>query len=299
MELSDEQEAQPICWHFTVAYDGSAYSGWQVQTKLPTVQGEIRSRLRRMLRNPELKITGSSRTDAGVHALDQQVSFTAVMPPDIDLKLFPSRLNRWLPDDIVLKSAEIRKDDFNARFDNCGKAYTYCVSPARKINPLFARYFWRTAFPLNVERMREAAGYLQGEKDFVSFASNPHRELDSTVRNLRRLEVYEKDGMIYIVAVGDSFLYKMVRSLAGYLVHIGGGHAKPEDALRVLAGRDRGLAEQSAPARGLFLAKVFFSPDEWKTYKPELPPFAFHGMMTDANGEVLPGICRNLKETND
>ena len=100
--------------------------------------------------------------------------------------------------------------------------------------------------------------------------------MDSTVRNLRRLELLETgDGMLYVNAVGDSFLYKMVRSLVGYLVHIGLGYARPEEVREVLAAKSRSLAADSAPAKGLFLAKVFFSPEEWRSYQPILPPFAF------------------------
>ncbi|NMA21833.1 MAG: tRNA pseudouridine(38-40) synthase TruA [Lentisphaerae bacterium] len=269
------EKTEPICWHFTLAYDGSAYAGWQVQPKIKTVQGELLTRLRRMLRAPELRIYGSSRTDAGVHALDQQVSFTVEMPDDIDLQDFPAKLNRWLPDDILITGAHICPDPFNARYDNFGKAYTYCISPGVKVNPLFARYVWRTPRPLDVQAMRETAALLTGTRDFASFAVNPGRELDSTVRTLYRLEVLEKDGLVFINAVGESFLYKMVRSLTGYLVHVGLGHAKAEDVQAVLVAKDRSRAADSAPAQGLFLAKVFLQADEWCDYTPLLPPFQF------------------------
>ena len=271
------EKTEPICWHFTLAYDGSAYAGWQVQPKIKTVQGELLTRLRLMLRAPELKIYGSSRTDAGVHALDQQVSFTVEMPADLDLQEFPGKLNRWLPDDILVTGARICPAPFHARYDNFGKAYTYCISPGVKINPLFARYVWRTPHPLDVQAMRESAVLLTGTQDFASFAVNPGRELDSTVRTLYRLEVFEEGGLIFINAVGESFLYKMVRSLTGYLVHVGMGHAKAEDTVQILAGKNRSLAADSAPAQGLFLAKVFLQADEWRDYTPVLPPFRFLG----------------------
>jgi len=272
----DKPKAEPVCWHLKVQYDGTEFYGWQVQPKNRTVQGEMRTRLRLMLRNPELKVFGSSRTDAGVHALDQQVSFETVMPKDMTPDKFPAQLNRWLPDDILLKSAEIAPPGFNARYDNFGKAYTYCISPGVKINPIFARYVWRTPKALDIDAMREAASYLVGENDFASFAANAGREIESTVRNLHNLDVLENgDGLIYINAVGDSFLYKMVRSLTGYLVHVGAGHAKPEEAKRVLAAKNRSAAADSAPAQGLFLAKVFLREGEWRDYKPVLPPFKF------------------------
>jgi len=266
--------------HLAIAYDGTRYAGWQVQPDHQTVQGELLKRLRLMLRAPELKIYGSSRTDAGVHALDQQVSFEAVFPNDVDPENLAYRLNRWLPDDIYVKSCRICDGPFNARYDNCGKAYTYCLAPGFKSNPLYIRYLWRTPHELDSDAMREAAAILQGEHDFASFAVNPGKEIESTVRNLRRLEVLTPgDGMVYVNAVGDSFLYKMVRSLVGYLVHVGQGYAKPQEAQRVLEGKNRSLAADSAPAAGLFLAKVFFDHTSWQTYQPTLPPFAFTSRM--------------------
>ncbi|NLF94624.1 MAG: tRNA pseudouridine(38-40) synthase TruA [Oligosphaeraceae bacterium] len=260
-------------WHLTVAYDGSNYSGWQVQPRHKTVQGELLQRLRLLLRDPELRIYGSSRTDAGVHALDQQVSFAAVMPQEFTPQEFAEKLNRWLPDDIVINNARVCPEPFNARYDNAGKAYTYCIAPGKKINPLCARFVWRTPRPLDLPAMRETARHLVGMLDFASFGVNPGRELDSTIRNIHRLEILEQDGLYYVNILGESFLYKMVRSITGYLVHVGLGHACPDDALAVLAGRERSLAADSAPAQGLFLAKVFFAPEEWREYQPVLPPF--------------------------
>lgn len=260
-------------WHLQVAYDGSAYSGWQVQPKRKTVQGELRTRLRLMLRCPDLKVYGCSRTDAGVHALDQQVSFTVPTPEAFTPETLQAKLNRWLPDDIVVRQASLREAGFNARRHNVGKAYTYCISPGRKINPLLARFVWRTPRPLDVSAMREAAAILVGEHDFASFAANPGKEIDSTVRTIYKLELLEKHDLIFVNVIGESFLYKMVRGLAGFLVHIGAGHAKPEDTIRVLQARDRCQAADSAPANGLFLAKVFWEQGEWQQYQPLLPPF--------------------------
>ena len=266
-------------WHLSIAYDGTEFFGWQVQPDHRTVQGELLHRLRLMLRAPELRVFGSSRTDAGVHALDQQVSFEVAMPKDIPVSEMAYRLQRWLPDDILLKSVRICDAPFNARYDNCGKAYTYCLAPGRRVHPLYTRFFWRTPHELDVAAMRQAAHFLEGENDFASFAVNPGKVIESTVRNLRRLEVLTPgDGMVYVNAVGDSFLYKMVRSLVGYLVHVGQGYAKPEEAARVLAGHDRSLAADSAPAQGLFLAKVFFQPDEWRSYQPVIPPFEWRSI---------------------
>lgn len=264
-----------VRWHLAVAYDGTAYHGWQIQSQLKTVQGELLKRLRLMLRAPDLKIFGSSRTDAGVHALDQQVSFEAPLPPGWPPEKMPELLNRWLPDDIVIQHYRICSEPFNARYDNYGKAYTYCISPGVKINPLAARYVWRTPHALDLEAMRTAAAMLVGQQDFASFAVNPGRTLESTVRTLYRLDIIEQDGLVYVNAVGDSFLYKMVRSLVGFLVHVGYGYCPPERTLEILHGCNRSLAADSAPAHGLFLGKVFLRPEAWRDYQPLLPPFSF------------------------
>ena len=269
-----------MCCHLTVAYCGTAYCGWQLQPDRRTVQGELLDRLRRMLRAPDLRIYGSSRTDSGVHALDQQVSFQVVLPEEFTISDLHRRLNRWLPDDIVVKTARIAPPEFHARFSNCGKAYTYCLAPGFKVNPLYTPFVWRTPRPLDIPAMQEAAAVFQGEHDFASFAVNPGKEVGSTVRNLRRLEVIPADdGMVYVNAVGDSFLYKMVRSLVGYLVHVGYGYATAEDARRVLEAKDRSRAADSAPAQGLFLAKVFFDPEAWRDYAPVIPPFAWQARL--------------------
>jgi len=260
-------------FHLTVSYDGTDYCGWQVQPSNRTIQGEIRKRLRLMLRLPELKIAGCSRTDSGVHALDQQVSFEAEVDECVTADWLMAKLNRWLPDDILVTAAREAPAGFNARFENFGKAYTYCLSPGRKVSPLASRYVWRTPHELDLDAMRAAAKYLEGEHDFKSFSVNPGRELESTVRLLHRLELVERHGLVYVIAVGESFLYKMVRSLTGYLVYVGQGYLPADGTPAVLAALNRCEAADSAPAHGLFLAKVFWTPDEWKTYQPVLPPF--------------------------
>lgn len=272
------ESSETLTWHLSIAYDGGNYHGWQVQPKIKTVQGELLQRLRLMFRNPELKIYGCSRTDAGVHALDQQVSFTVQMPKDLCRNTFAERLNRWLPDDILITSARVCENEFNARYDNFGKAYIYSLSPAKKVNPIFSNFVWRTPRQLQVDKMRQAAEVLTGEHDFASFAVNSGKEMDSTVRNVYKIELIEKDEMIYVSVLGESFLYKMVRSIVGYLVHVGMGHSKAENTIKVLQGKDRSLAADSAPAQGLFLAKVFLTPDEWQDYQPILPPFKFQNL---------------------
>ncbi|MDD3694627.1 MAG: tRNA pseudouridine(38-40) synthase TruA [Lentisphaeria bacterium] len=270
------ENSELIGFHLQVAYDGGAYCGWQVQPSVKTVQGEILHRLRRMLRCPELRIYGSSRTDAGVHALDQQVSFALRLPAELSAEQLINKLNRWLPDDILITGWRLCRPDFNARYNNFGKAYIYCLAPGIKVQPLLSRYVWRTPRALDLAAMRLAAAQLCGKHDYASFAVNPGKgkEPEDTVRHVYRLEVLAQDGLVYVVVIGESFLYKMVRSLTGHLVHVGMGNRDAQETAAVLAGRDRALAAESAPAQGLFLAKVFMQENQWRGYEPSLPPFA-------------------------
>lgn len=261
------------CWHLSLAYDGTRFSGWQVQPRLRTVQGELADRLRRLFNDPELRVAGTSRTDGGVHALDQQVSFEADTPADFTPERLHGILNRWLPADMMLTAVREAPLGFNARFAAAGKGYTYVVNPGDRLLPMFSPFVWHYRRELDLAAMREAATHLIGEFDFSSFAANPQREVDSHVRRVHRVEVIPVDGLLCFDVVGESFLYKMVRGIVGWLVHVGRGGAPPGATAAVLAARDRSAAADSAPPQGLFLARVFFQPDEWRDYRPLLPPF--------------------------
>lgn len=261
-------------WYLSLSYDGTAYHGWQIQPGQCTVQGQLQERLRRLFRDNELRTVGSSRTDAGVHALDQRVSFEATFPGELDSEQLKFILNRWLPDDILVNWAEERPPGFSARFDNHGKAYTYVIA-TKRLSPLFTRFAWPYHRPLDTGAMAEAALLLEGEQNFQSFAVNPKREIESWVRRLHRVQVLECDGLVCVNVVGESFLYKMVRSIVGWLVCVGAGRARPADTTTVLAARNRCAAAESAPSQGLFLARVFSAVDEWQDYTADIPPFAW------------------------
>lgn len=265
-------------WHATVAYDGTAFRGWQIQPNLRTVQGELQKRIRLIFRQPELRLSATSRTDTGVHALDQHVSFAAPrsgeMPPD----RLRQTLNRWLPEDVQVRSIELARSNFSARYDSIGKAYTYVVYTGEKCHPLFSRFVWQLNRTLELNDMREAARHLVGEHDFSSFAVNPKREIATNVRRLHRVEVSSAGDFVFFNVVGESFLYKMVRSIVGYLVFVGRGAARPDDIVELLQARDRCASVYTgAPGQGLFLAKAFFDEDAWHTYEPLLPPFTWQG----------------------
>jgi tRNA pseudouridine38-40 synthase len=270
-------DSPPRTWHLRLAYDGTAFHGWQIQPGQRTVQGQVLHRLQRLFHAPDLQVSATSRTDAGVHALDQNLSFTAPTPAGMDGEHLRRLLNRWLPEDIRVTAVCEAPADFKARYANCGKAYTYSLFHGEKVSPLFARFVWPLHQRLDVAAMQQTAALLAGERDFASFGVNPKREIESTVCHLLRVQVVAQGDLVCVSVVGDRFLYKMVRGLVGYLVHVGHGKAPPEAVLEVLAACDRGAAAQSAPAAGLFLARVFFAADEMRAYEPIVPPFGWDG----------------------
>jgi tRNA pseudouridine38-40 synthase len=275
--LAEAGQALPAMrtWHLRIAYDGTDFHGWQVQPGQRTVQEELQQRLRHLFRAPELHLSATSRTDAGVHALDQHVSFAAPDLPGLDGESLRHLLNRWLPSDVQVLAAAAAPPGFDARFANCGKAYTYCLFHGEKVAPLFARFVWPLHQRLELGAMQETAALMLGERDFASFGVNPRRDIDSTVCRLLRVQVIPAGDLVCVNVVGNRFLYRMVRSLVGYLVHVGQRRAVPQAVLGVLAARDRCAAAQSAPSAGLFLARVFFGTEEMESYRPQVPPFAW------------------------
>lgn len=273
--METPSNSKPV-WHLTLSYDGRAYCGWQVQPKQTTVQGLLEARLRILFNSPELYVVATSRTDAGVHALDQHVSF--VVPETAPAEMTPANvkriMNRWLPLDIRVLECEIREPEFHARYGARGKAYTYVIANTPQVTPFEAQYAW--VYPnrtLDVPAMRQAAAMLEGVHDFASFAANAGVVVDDTYRRLWKVEVIQDGGWIYLNVLGESFMYKMVRAIAGLLLHVGRGSCKPEEVRAIMDARNRAAAADSAPPQGLFLCKVFWTQDAWKEYTPKLPPF--------------------------
>ncbi|MDT8389859.1 MAG: tRNA pseudouridine(38-40) synthase TruA [Lentisphaeria bacterium] len=265
----------PVIWHGNVAYDGTRFHGWQVQPNVATVQGEILRRLRLMYNTENVTLAGTSRTDAGVHALDQHFSFADPEPGRFSAEELEARLRRWLPDTIYLKSLTRGAEGFHARHSARGKGYTYTVSTGPAVFPFETRYVWHCPFAVNRDAIRAAAARLIGTHDFTSLAVTTREELVNPVKTIHKLDVIEAEDTLFFNVVGTSFLYKMVRSIVGYLMWTVGRdpdwRERKTDAL--LAARERDQTVQTAPAAGLFLGKVFFRDDEWKDYIPRLPPW--------------------------
>lgn len=242
----------------TLAFDGTAYQGWQSQRSGKGVQDHLESALGRLFSTAP-KVQGSSRTDAGVHALGMVAHFEI---PGAALKM-PTRhlalaINACLPDDIRVLKAARAPLDFNARFDATGKEYRYRIWNHAVMNPLLRTQAWHVPRLLDIPAMQAAAPLFVGRHDFRSFTANRGGELLDAVRTLTRCEIRKRGPELTVILEGEGFLYKMCRGITGTLVQIGEGRFSPRDVETMLAEHDRRVAGMNAPAHGLVLQKVFY-----------------------------------------
>lgn len=238
-----------------VAYDGTQFSGYQVQPKKRTVQSEMEAALKKLHKGKEVKVSASGRTDAGVHAKGQVIHFDSEL--DIPLPRWDIALNSLLPDDIVILSTEETNSSFHARFDAKGKEYRYFLRLSSQRDPFTRNYAYQYRYSLNLESMKAAASSLIGTHDFTSFCS-AKTEVEDKVRELKEIELIEEDESLVFRFVGNGFLYNMVRILVGTLLEVGAGEREPHSMTKILEKRDRSFAGKTAPAHGLYLWRVFY-----------------------------------------
>ncbi len=244
-------------YKLTLAYDGTAYSGWQVQPNGVSVQEKLETALAAIAREP-CKAHGSGRTDRGVHAR-RQIAHADLGKP-WDPAVLMRGVNALLPPDIRVTALARAAQRFHARRDATAKEYRYFIWNGPVLPPFLLRYRCHVKTPLDIAAMRCAARHLTGRHDFSAFSANPRREVESCVRTVFALDVLKKGPELEIRACGDGFLYKMVRSLAGFLIRAGEGAVAPETAADILASRERTARVPTAPARGLFLWRVSYAP---------------------------------------
>jgi tRNA pseudouridine38-40 synthase len=241
-----------------LAYDGTDFSGWQVQPDAVTVQGTLATAIGRVTAEKVLP-QGSGRTDAGVHALAQVVTF--VTESKVPTENFMKALNDILPPSIRVLAVGEMPADFHARHSAQAKTYHYRIFRGAICPPFLARYVWHYPYPLNEEVLGDAAALVIGPKDFTSFAAvDPERGRDGEpVSNFRTIfsSSWQRSGeeLIYTVR-GSGFLHHMVRNLVGTFILVGKGTLQTEDISRILAARDRSAAGATAPANGLYLVSV-------------------------------------------
>jgi tRNA pseudouridine38-40 synthase len=242
-----------------VAFDGGAYAGWQAQKTGLAVQEVLEKALLHFFPHCG-RAHGSSRTDAGVHALGLVAH---VDVPAAEFRVPPRKLalalNAFLPPDIRIMAASQCRPDFHARFDASGKQYRYFVWNHPSMNPLARHSAWHVPGKLDVPSMRRAAAFFVGRHDFKSLAGCRKYEMESTVRTVTRCELRRSGPTLAFVIEGDGFLYKMCRGMVGTLVQVGQGKFTPDSMRSILEGRDRGGAGMTAPARGLVLWRVNYA----------------------------------------
>ena len=241
-----------------VAYDGTKYCGWQVQPNGVTIQEVLEWHLIELLKEP-VSVLGASRTDAGVHALGNAAVFdtNSRMPGE----KVSYALNQRLPEDIRIQESKEVPLDFHPRYQKSEKTYEYRILNRRFPIPTERFYSHFTYVPLDVEQMRKAAEHLIGEHDFKSFCGTG-AQVKTTVRNVTGLTIQKNGDEIIIRVTGMGFLYNMVRIIAGTLMEVGCGKYPPEYVKEILEARDRKMAGNTAPARGLTLVGVRYFSDE-------------------------------------
>ena len=245
-------------YRITVSYDGTAYRGWQRQENTEqTVQGILEGWISEIV-GKKTVISGSGRTDSGVHALGQECSL--YLENAIDEAMFLQQLNSLLPEDIRVLRVAKEKRDFHARKSAVGKCYEYRIDMRDKMEVFHRKYRFHFPNPVNIRAMEKAAKYLTGTHDFSSFTDL--KEDKDTVRTLFAVGIVYEEDALKLSWIGDGFLYHMVRILTGTLLDVGTGKIKPEEIPEILKAKDRKKSGFPAPAKGLFLSRVFYTEEE-------------------------------------
>lgn len=240
-----------------IRYDGTNYHGWQRQKNAVTVQQVIEEALSDLTGEP-VTVTGCSRTDAGVHALEYYFHFES--NTSIPTEKLPYALNYRLGEDISAVEAFEVPEEFNARFSAKGKRYIYRIQNAKTKNPFLNRYSWHIPYHLQVEDMIKAAPILEGTHDFAGFmaAGGDQKTTVRTVRVCRVVQDAEMPESITVTVEADAFLYNMVRIITGTLAEVGFGRIRVEELPEILVSCDRTRCGLTAPPQGLFLKKVYY-----------------------------------------
>ncbi len=259
----NEERSEALNVLITIQYDGTNFCGWQIQPDKRTVQGEIEYVLK-YIAGEDIHIHGTSRTDAGVHALGQCASFdwNCTMP----VEKLPMVMNRRFgacglgrsgrPGDIKIIDARVMPEGFHARYDCKGKTYRYIIDRSKDI---FRRnYAYLITEDLDIEAMKAAAAHIVGTHDFKCFEASGATPRETTVRTIRALTIEEDEERIIIEVTGDGFLYNMVRIIDGTLTEVGQGKKKASDLPEIIESRDRCKAGFTAPPQGLYLKEIYF-----------------------------------------
>lgn len=238
-----------------ISYDGTHFSGYQVQPNKRTVQSELQEALSKLHKGHEVRVSGSGRTDAKVHAVGQVIHFDTTLTIPIDR--WPVALNSLLPEDIVVTEAEVVDAQFHARFDATAKEYRYRITLSGPRDVFKRNYSLYFPYLLNKKAMTDASTYLLGTHDFTSFCA-ARTDVEDKVRTIYEIDVYEEGNDLIIRFLGNGFLYNMVRIMVGTLLDAGQGLLQPSDLKDIIVGQDRSLSGKTVPGHGLYLWKVYY-----------------------------------------
>ncbi|KAB3535505.1 tRNA pseudouridine(38-40) synthase TruA [Alkaliphilus pronyensis] len=237
-----------------IQYDGTNFSGWQMQTNGRTVQEEIVKALYK-LTHKQISLHGAGRTDAGVHAKGQVANFK--IESSIPTSKIPSAINRFLPEDVSVFRAAEMPENFHARYSATGKKYSYLIYLDTYRNPLLRNYGYHIPYEINLGKMKAASKLLIGTHDFRGFMSSGSSIRD-TVRRIDEIEFKKNEKNLWISFQGNGFLYNMVRIIVGTFLEIGRGRFDNVNIVKALETGQRQYLGPTAPPHGLYLDKVFY-----------------------------------------
>lgn len=257
----------------TIEYDGTDFFGWQRQPNVKTVQGTLEQALSTVC-GREIKVEGTSRTDAGVHAYGQRATMKGDfgIPTDrvalaVNNRLSGGMRGKFTTGPIRVREVREMPLDFHARFDAKGKTYVYKLDISGTSDVFRRNYYYEIGKPLDLRAMRQAAGQIVGTHDFKCFQSTGGTQRETTVRTIYQIQIVERGGEAHIEITGDGFLYNMVRIITGTLVEVGLGRRHPMEMEAVIRGKDRQNAGHTAPPQGLYLAQIYYDLKEVPGYE--------------------------------
>lgn len=244
-----------------IAYDGTDFAGFQIQSNARTIQGELEASLKKLAKGEKIRIHGAGRTDAGVHARGQVIHFD--FPFFIELEGMQKALNAMTTSEIAVTHIELTDKDFHSRFQAKGKMYRYTVDNNRFRDPFLRRFASHHRYPMALEPVEEALQHFLGTHDFTSFAST-HGETSHNTRTIYQasVEVNEAENKWVFTFVGNGFLYNMIRIIMGTLLEVADGRRPATDIPAILDAKDREAAGKTAAPEGLCMEQVYYDEDD-------------------------------------
>lgn len=237
-----------------IEYDGKKFGGWQKQPTKLNIQGEIEQAIKEIT-GEEVELNASGRTDSGVHSLGQVANFKT--NSNIETEKIPFAINSKLKKSIVIKSAEEVDENFHARYNCKGKKYRYIINNSVQGTAIYRDLEYHIPQKLDINKMREAIKFFEGEHDFKGFRASGTSNKNS-IRTIYSAEIKQENEKIVIELTGNGFMYNMVRIISGTLVDVGLGKIKPENIPEIINSKDRNKAGKTLPAHGLYLVEVYY-----------------------------------------